>query len=217
MKKNNKIRIIAYIISIIIGINLFIYIFNKTLTPSIIAAADAEVRARAIEIVNKCVVEEYINRFKYDEIIKMDKDREGNIVLLKADTLKMNMIACDVALKAGEELRKLGEKGIRLPLAYALKNNMFSYLGPKITVKMYPIGYIETKYLSQFESAGINQTRHKIYVRVNTKIRVILPLSSNIVEVNNEVPIAETIIIGKVPETALQFDDMGIKVPNNSN
>lgn len=191
------------------------YILNRTLTLSIIAAADAEVRARAIEIVNKCVVEEYVKKFNYDEVIKIEKDSKGNILLLKADTLKMNMIAYDVELKAGEELKKIGESGIKLPLSYAFKNNVFSNIGPKITVKMYPIGYIETKYLSEFESAGINQTRHKIYIKVNTKVKVILPLSSNIVEVSNEVPIVETIIVGRVPETALQLDSMGIKIPNN--
>lgn len=200
---------------IVIGSNLFIYVLNKTLTPSIIAAADAEVRARAIEIVNKCVVEEYVKKFNYDEIMKIEKDSKGNILLLKADTLRMNMIAYDVALKAGEELNKIGKSGIKLPLSYAFRNNILPDIGPEITVKMYPIGYIETKYLSEFQSAGINQTRHKIYVKVNTKVKVILPLSSNIVEVNNEVPIVETIIVGRVPETALQLDSMGIKIPNN--
>ena len=71
---------------------------------------------------------------------------------------------------------------------------------------MQPIGHVETKYSSEFESAGINQTRHKIYVKVKTTVRVIIPLKSNDIEVTNEVPIAETIIVGKTPNTAVQLD-----------
>lgn len=81
---------------IVIGSNFFIYILNRTLTPLIIAAADAEVRARAIEIVNKCVVEEYVKKFNYDEIMKIEKDSEGNIILLKADTLVQVSIKQDI-------------------------------------------------------------------------------------------------------------------------
>lgn len=189
-----------------INLTLFIYIFDKTVMPTVMAVADAEMRAKAIEIVNRAIINEYSNQFNYDQIIKVDKDSEGNIVMLKADTLKMNKIACDVALESQKELKKLGEVGIKIPIGYISRNNILSYYGPSITIKMQPIGHVETKYSSEFESAGINQTRHKIYVKVKTTVRVIIPLKSNDIEVTNEVPIAETIVIGKTPNTAVQLD-----------
>lgn len=189
-----------------INLTLFIYIFDKTIMPTVMAVADAEMRAKAIEIVNRAIINEYSNQFNYDQIIKVDKDSEGNIVMLKADTLKMNKIACDVALESQKELKKLGEVGIKIPIGYISRNNILSYYGPSITIKMQPIGHVETKYSSEFESAGINQTRHKIYVKVKTTVRVIIPLKSNDIEVTNEVPIAETIVIGKTPNTAVQLD-----------
>ena len=60
---------------------------------------------------------------------------------------------------------------------------MFYTLGPKITVKMQQVGNIETSYESIFESAGINQTRHKIYLNVKSKMRVIVPFHSDEIEV----------------------------------
>ncbi|MCY6958600.1 sporulation protein YunB [Clostridium sp. ZC22-4] len=213
--KYRKVKILGIVLLIIISVSILLYIFNKTLTPSITEIADTEAKAMAIEIINKCIVDEYVKNFNYDDIIKYEKDSEGNIILLKADTLKMNMIACEVALKASKQLKEVGEKGISLPFSYVFKNNIISSIGPNINIKINPVGYVEAKYISVFESAGINQTRHKIYVRVNTKVKVMLALSSNIVEINNEVPIAETIIVGKVPDTALQFDDKGVKIPSN--
>ena len=84
---------------------------------------------------------------------------------------------------------------------------------------MQPIGFIEARYSSEFESAGINQTRHKIYINVKTKIRIIIPLKSSDIEVSNEIPIAETIIVGKIPKTAVQMElnDAGFKLKNFSN
>ncbi|MBX4259946.1 sporulation protein YunB [Clostridium estertheticum] len=220
MNINNKIkgRILIIISIVIINFTIFIYIFDKTTMPTVMAVADSEMRAKATEIVNKAIIDEYSNQFNYDEIIKVDKDSVGNIVMLKADTLKMNKIACDVALKSQKELMKLGDVGIRVPIGYITRNNILSYYGPSVNIKMQPIGHVETKYSSEFESAGINQTRHKIYVKVKTTVRVIIPLKSNDIEVTNEVPIAETIIVGKTPNTSVQLDlnGTGFKLGNSN-
>lgn len=205
-KSNIKAKLLIIIAIIMINFTIFIYIFDKTVMPTVMAVADAEMRAKAIEIVNRAIINEYSNQFNYDEIIRVDKDLDGNIVMLKADTLKMNKIASDVALESQRELQRLGDVGIKIPLGYITRNNILSYYGPTVTIKMQPIGYVETKYSSEFESAGINQTRHKIYVKVKTTVRVIIPLKSNDIEVTNEVPIAETIIVGKTPNTAIQLD-----------
>ncbi|MBW9152708.1 sporulation protein YunB [Clostridium estertheticum] len=220
MNINNKIkgRILIIIAIVIINFTIVIYIFDKTTMPTVMAVADSEMRAKATEIVNKAIIDEYSNQFNYDEIIKVDKDSVGNIVMLKADTLKMNKIACDVALKSQKELMKLGDVGIKVPIGYITRNNILSYYGPSVNIKMQPIGHVETKYSSEFESAGINQTRHKIYVKVKTTVRVIIPLKSNDIEVTNEVPIAETIIVGKTPNTSVQLDlnGTGFKLGNSN-
>lgn len=216
--KNIKFNLLIILIFILILFNVFIYAFDKSITPTVISVADAEMRAKSIEIVNKAILDEFSKQFNYDEIIHVEKDINGNIVLLKADTLKLNKIACDVALSSQKELKELGNIGIKVPIGYILKNNILSYFGPSITIKMQPVGQIETKYISEFEQAGINQTRHKIYVQVKTKVRVIIPLKSNDIEVNNEVAVAETIIVGKIPDSALNLglQNAGTKIDNSN-
>lgn len=199
---------------IIISGGVFIYTFDSIITPTVLTVANAEMKAKASEVINKTIVDNCLESFKYDDIINIQKDNEGNITLIKADTLKMNKIACDVALESQQSLKELGTIGIKIPTGYIFKNNILAYFGPNITVKMQPVGYIETKYISDFQSAGINQTRHRIYVQVKTKIRVIIPLESNEIEVKNEIPISETIIVGKIPETSigLGLDNIGFKI-----
>lgn len=193
-----------------------IYFIDAMMKPAIISASDVETRAKVTEIINLVIINEYSKKFNYENIINVEKDKDGNIVMIKADTLKMNKIACDVAVECQNQLKKIGEVGLKLPLGYIFNNNLLAFFGPNITVKMCPIGYIETKYLSDFESAGINQTRHKIYVQVKTNMRIIVPFNSKDIEVKNEVPISETIIVGKVPETSINLglDNAGLKLPN---
>lgn len=184
--------------------------------PTLLAVADGEMRSKTAVIINNCIIKEFGNDFNYDEIIKVEKDNEGNIVMLKADTMKLNQIACDVALSSQNELKKMGQVGLELPISYVAKNNILSGVGPNITVKMQPIGYIETRYISTFEGAGINQTRHRIFVEVKTKIRIILPSKNNEIEIVHQVPICETIIVGKIPDNAINLDmnATGFTLPN---
>ncbi|MDF2882269.1 MAG: sporulation protein YunB [Clostridiaceae bacterium] len=201
---------------IIVIFDIFIYAFDKIIISTVLGVAEEEVKGKVNSIINNSILKEYSNQFKYDEIIKVEKDNEGNINLLKADTLKMNKIACDVSLDSQEEIKKMGAIGVKIPIGYISKNNILSHYGPNITMKVRPIGYTETSYLSKFESAGINQCRHKIYVKVKTNIRIFVPLRCKDLEVENEIPISETIIVGKVPQNAIEFseDNTGFKLKN---
>lgn len=212
----NKLKVYIVIYVVLIFLSILIYYINLLISPAVITASDAETRAKVTEIINSVILNEYSAQFNYDDVVHVEKDKDGNIVMIKADTLKMNKIACDVALESQNQLKNIGEVGLKLPLGYILKNNLLAFFGPDITVKMKPVGYIETKYLSDFESAGINQTRHKIYVQVKTNMRIIIPFNSKDIEVKNEVPISETIIVGKVPETAINLglDKAGYMLPN---
>lgn len=200
-----------------VSFNVFIYALDKALTPTILTVADAEMRSKAMEIIYSSILNEYTKQFNYEDIIHIEKDNAGNITLLKADTLKMNKIACDVAIDSQKQLMALGSTGIKVPVGYIFENNLLAQFGPRVSVHMQPIGYIETKYKSEFESAGVNQTRHKIYVEIQVKLRIIIPMKKEDIEVKNEVPIAETIIVGKVPDTSINMglDGAGFKLNNS--
>ena len=85
------------------------------------------------------------------------------------------------------------------------ENLVFHNIGPKVDIKMNQIGSITKNYESIFESAGINQTRHKIYLNIELKLNVVIPLRSEEVEIFCQIPISETIIVGKIPNTAIDL------------
>lgn len=109
-------------------------------------------------------------------------------------------------MESNRRLENLETLGVEIPIGYMTNNSVIHNLGPKINIKMEQVGNITSSYESVFESAGINQTRHKIYLNVKLNMRVIIPLNSQEIEIISQIPIAETIIVGKIPNTAIEFN-----------
>jgi len=174
--------------------------------PTVKLVADAQMRAEVTNIINKTIFQEYSKNFNYNDIIKFDKDNDGNIIMMSADTLKLSEIATLTVLKAQDELEEKSKVDIKIPMGYVTKNNILGRFGPDVKIRMRPIGHITTRYISEFEDAGINQTRHKIYIETTTRVKMIMAVSSSELEIVNEIPIVETIIVGRVPSTAIQMD-----------
>ena len=190
---------------IIFAFNFIIYIFGKRILPIVLNIGEVKIKSEAIKIMNEESVNVYSENFKYDDIINIEKDNNGNITMIRSDTVKQNYLASQVVLKCDERLSELEDLGIKIPLGYLTNNLMFYNIGPKITVKIQQIGNITTSYESEFHSAGINQTRHKIYLNLTTTMRIIVPFNSKEVEVACQIPVADTIIVGKIPEAAINI------------
>ena len=194
------------VLLIIFAFNSIIYIFGKRILPTVLNIGEIKIKSEAVKIMNEESVNVYSENFKYDDIIDIEKDADGNITMIRADTVKQNYLASQVVLKCDERLSELEDLGVKIPLGYLTNNVMFYNMGPKITVKMQQVGNITTSYESEFESAGINQTRHKIYLNLTTTMRVVVPFNSKEVEVTCQIPVSDTIIVGKIPETAINMN-----------
>ena len=199
-------KFILVIIVIFFSFNSVLYIFQKNILPTALLISEERLKKQATEIINETALDIYSNDFDYSKIIIIDKDNDGNITLLRADTVKLNYLASKLVLSMNRKVDELEEIGIKIPLGYMTKNLIFYNLGPKINVNMNQIGNITSDYESIFESAGINQTRHKIYLNVHMKMRVVVPFNSKEVEITSQIPIAETIIVGKIPDTSINLN-----------
>lgn len=198
---HKHIKIIGVIIFIIVIINIIVVFFDERVMPSITEIATIMAKSQTLNIINEKSVDILSQDFKYDEIVKIEKNSDGNITLVQADTAKLNYIAAKLTTECNNELSKMGNSSIEVPLGWMSDKSIFYNFGPKITIQIEPIGNIITSYESKFESAGINQTRHKIYLNVNAKIRLKLPLRNQDIEVSTQVPVSDTIIVGKIPNT----------------
>ena len=199
-------KIIMVIIAIFVLFNSILYFFDKNILPAVLAIGEEKLKREATTIINETALDIYSKDFNYNDMIVIEKDNEGNITMLRADTVKLNYLSAKLVLSSNDKIDKLSEVGLKVPLGYMTKNLVFYNLGPRINVDMAQIGNITSSYESAFESAGINQTRHKIYLNVNMKMKLIVPLNSRDVEIATQIPISETIIVGKIPNTAIDLN-----------
>ncbi|EOR20640.1 Sporulation protein YunB [bioreactor metagenome] len=199
-------KLILVIIVIFVLFNSIMYFIDKNILPAVLNIAEEELKREATTIINETALDIYSNQFNYSDMIITEKDNDGNITMLRADTVKLNYLSSRLVLASNDKIGKLQEMGLKVPLGYMTKNLVFYNLGPKININMNQIGNITSSYESVFESAGINQTRHKIYLHVNMKMKIVVPLNSKDVEIACEIPIAETIIVGKIPNTAIELN-----------
>ena len=199
-------KIILVSISILIIFNSIIYFFDKSILPSVLNIGEEKARVEATNIINETALEVYSEDFSYEDMIIIEKDDEGNISMLRADTIKLNYLSSKLILKANKRISDLEEIGLDIPLGYMTENLVFHNLGPEVNMKVSQIGSLTSSYESVFESAGINQTRHTIYLNVHMKIRIIVPMNNKEIEVVHQIPIAETIIVGKIPNTAIELN-----------
>ena len=199
-------KLILGIIDICVLLNSILYFFDKNILPAVLTIGEEQLKREATEIINETALDIYSNQFDYSDMIIIEKDNDGNITMLRADTVKLNYLSSKLILASNDKFGKLQEMGLEVPLGYMTKNLVFYNLGPKVNIKMTQIGNITSSYESVFESAGINQTRHKIYLNVNMKMKIVVPLNSRDVEVACQIPVAETIIVGKIPNTAIELN-----------
>lgn len=205
-RRNHKyVLVILIIIIILVIFNTIITFFDKRVMPSITEIAEIMAKSQALDIINETSVKVLSDEFKYDEMIKIEKDNNGNINLIQADTVKLNYIASELAMECNKKLSDMNDAKVQVPLGWMSDKSIFYNLGPKISMKIEPVGNISTSYESKFESAGMNQTRHKIYLNISANMRIKLPIQNKQIEVDTQIPVSDTIIVGKIPNTTFGF------------
>lgn len=164
----------------------------------------AEVRAiqLATEAIQKTLQQEIADEnFQYQDFVHIDKDSQGHVALMQANTVKVNKIAANTTMAVQRRMEDLRWQTFSIPLGQILGVSLLANYGPRITYHVLPVGTVRVNILDEFESAGINQTRHKIYLSFDTNVRIVIPSKSGETVVATKVPIAESIIVGGVPST----------------
>lgn len=207
----NKYRILRKA-SIIVAILLIVFLicfsyFENNIKNIVYDLAKAQVRAMATNAFNDAVSDVFTNAMDNSDLITVVLDNNGKVTMISADTVKMNRLASETALLAQSKIADLEDSGVYIPLGSMFNSQLLSGRGPRIKIKIMPVGSVSTQFVTEFQQAGINQTRHKIYLLATTQVNIIIPTGTSLVEVNSYIPISETIIIGEVPDSFVMIED----------
>ncbi len=189
---------------------LFIY-FQRNATRVLISISEATMRASTTIAVNDAVYYTLSDEMRYEDLVTVNRDNDGNIVSVAANSLKINKIARDTASISQSNLKNLSLNGIPVPLGALTGIEAFAGLGPSIQFRIIPVSSVSCGFSSTFESVGINQTKHSIYLNVIADVSIVMPSRTENFAVATDVLVGESVIIGTVPDTYLQSDIFGNK------
>ena len=141
----------------------------------------------------------------YDRMVYFEKDLDGRITALKTNMGLVNRLKTDILNIINDEILALDTSSIGIPLGSLLLPEFFSGKGPAIPVDILSIRNSDAVFASHFSQAGINQTLHQLTMEVSVDVSVLVLAKTESFTVTSEVVVAETVIVGVVPDAFLQM------------
>ncbi len=189
---------------------VLVYIAANNLKEVTESLAVARINYLAGTIIND-VIDEVVagEGTEYDDLVSLDTDATGNVSALRTNMVAINRLKAEVSGLVIERINSLDSSELSIPLGNLFPSELFSGRGPDIPVILVPVGTVDTEFESVMLTSGINQTKHRLMLKVTVNIGALLPGFSADTEVSTSVGVAETIIVGKVPGSYTYLEDTG--------
>ena len=201
-------RTVRRIVLSLLALALILLLLERNLEAVILDMASARAEAMAVEYIHEAVRDVMEDTVTYEDMMTVQTDGQGRVTMLQANAVRMNELATVTALEAQSKLESAESQSIAIPLGAALGVPFLSAMGPRVRVRIVPVSAVSAAFSTEFESAGINQTRHKIYLSLRTTVRLVIPSGARQVSLSSQVLIAESIIVGDVPQSYVQVPEM---------
>ena len=175
--------------------------------------------ARTSNAVNRIVVAAVNDavdsgRIDYEQLVDFDKDAEGHVTELRSNMAAFNRLQASIADDILQRMAEVSSTDLAIPIGTLTGSPLLAGRGPCLRVRMQSVGTATARFDNQFSSAGINQTRHRIILDVDVHVSILLPGLTTYTKVSNEISVAETVIVGGVPETYTYFSTTPDEVEN---
>lgn len=181
--------------------------FNRAVAPVIKDLAKANVANKASNIINEAIEKQLEHGdVDYDSIVFLEKDVDGNITALKTNIAQINRLKAQTLSLVDRMLLDLDVSEIGLPVGNLIMPELFSGTGPKVPVRIVSISMSDAEFRNVFTEAGINQTAHQIMLDVLLEVTILTPVGTQTVESQSSVVVAETVIVGNVPDSYVRLD-----------
>lgn len=195
------------LLAVLLVLAALILYLDARLRPTIANIATYQAKVFAVRSVNRAMLHELdASKITYDEMVHISQNRDGMVTSVQSDMVKINRLMEHVVQSITDDLDNWRQQTIRVPIGTLLGNEWLSGRGPKVEIKVIPTGYVHSEVYNQFNAAGINQTHHQVILKTTVQMMVILPGYSLPAETSSHICIAETVIVGTIPEAFTQIE-----------
>lgn len=179
----------------------FLVLFNLRVKPVVESITANEAKVKSVGIINSAVLQELEqNGVTYDSLVSVGRGEDGSVLSITTDMVSMNRLKAKIISAIQDRMDREGAETEGIPVGTLFGGHIFHGRGPKVYLKLTLSGNVTADFKSTFESAGINQTKHQICLQIRASVYSFLPGFDTTTDVNTNVVVAETVIVGSVPE-----------------
>ena len=201
-----RLQSLLHFFLILLAISIILFIaFRSRYREVIRELAETQVKNSTSDLTNDAIAKQIAEgTIQYDRIVFFEKDLDGRITALKTNMSEVNRLKTDILNIINDEILALDTSDIGIPLGSLFLPELLSGKGPAIPVHILSIRNSDAVFSSNFVQAGINQTLHQLIMLVSVDVAILVLGQTRAFTVNSEVVVAETVIVGDVPNTFLQ-------------
>lgn len=188
------------LIALLLVVVTCLLLLDAKLRPNIRAAALLQSRSLAVTTVNEAAVQLLAkDAINYQSLVTVNTNAQGDVTSITSDILKMNLLKSELAIAIDAAISAVQNRRIPLPLSNILGLDLLAGRGPSVKLSLSMTGESATDFTHEFDSAGVNQTRHRVMLHISSRIYVMLPGNTSFETVETSFCVAETVIVGAVP------------------
>lgn len=199
MRKRTRKHLIKPLILLVVFFCISIWYYMLLLVPIIKTYCTAKINSLTEQSLNVAVSNVINTTVNYDNIMTINYNEAGEINYITANQYMINTISREIIKDANERIKIIDEDYMQIPLGTLSGIALFNGRGTRIKLSASPVGIISSSFDSQFINVGINNTLHKIYLTINARVEMNLPIKRQTIDVKQQVLLCESVIVGKVP------------------
>ncbi len=205
MKRHSRRRRLPGLVLMLLGLGLMCLTLVRNMDPLVRDMAVAGAKNAAAAAMQKAVAARMTGG-QWSDLVQLVKDGEGQITAAVTDVGRVNELQAALAGDVIAALTAPNTADLGVPLGNLLPSPFFSGLGPKVPIRILSVSEVEVKLMSRFTNAGINQTLHRLLLTLSARVRVLIPTGTVTAIVYADVTAAETLIVGRVPDSYMYFE-----------
>ncbi|MBQ2797756.1 MAG: hypothetical protein IJF09_00040 [Ruminiclostridium sp.] len=186
---------------ILIGIAILTFVLIR---PNIVNVCTYTARATISGLIEETInerLEGKENQTEYSSLIEVTYSQYGTVTSVKSNTPLINRLKSDLVTSINRSLADNRTDSVSISLGTLSGFPFLQGTGPLVEMRTEPEGYASAVFISEFTDAGINQTRHRIIMRTTVNAVTFIPMYTVETEISTDFLIAETIIVGDIPES----------------
>jgi sporulation protein YunB len=198
-------RILNVLLLLLLVIAVILMVLRRKYDAVMVDLTKTQVTNATSDLINDAIAQQIAGgKVEYDRIVYFEKDLEGRITALKTNIGEVNLLKTDTLNIINEQILATEHSHMGIPLGSLFLPELLSGKGPEVPVKILSIRNSDATFESSFSHAGINQTMHQLRMCVIVDVSVLVLGKTITFPVSSDMVIAETIIVGTVPDTFLQ-------------